>query len=104
MNYIDHVKKKDVAKAFNVSLDKVQQIGSKQLFIVYLEDINLLVSYLTAVGIFIPVNRTWYITKCKYSPTTSRQIKMFTSSINAKVCYVEEEITSSKIAMSLIES
>jgi len=51
---------------------KYEQIGSKQLFIVYFNQYTLLVSYRTIIG--FKQSGTWNITTQYYSVTTSRHI------------------------------
>lgn len=83
------VTKKDIAKSFNVSLDNVEQVQSKQLFIVYTSNAKLLVSYYTVIGVYEFNHCAWYITKEKYSTTTSRQITTFRNSIANPVIFIE---------------
>lgn len=67
---------KDIMIGFNVKRDKVKQFNSCQLFIVDTNYLGrILVSYKTTIGVFH--NLTWYITKEKFSPTTSKQITIF---------------------------
>ena len=58
---------------FNVARDKVKQVKSMQLFIVDSPRYgHILVSYQTIIGIYDFNNCTWYVTKEKFSVTTSK--------------------------------
>lgn len=83
---------KDIRARFNLRGEvNIKQIGSKQLFIVDCP-INgrLLISYYTVVGYF---NDKWYLTKYKYSLTTSKQLNQFARTTNFQVEWVNEQIT-----------
>jgi hypothetical protein len=54
---------------------EVEQVGSKQLFVVSFPTYKLLVSYLTIVGYHR--DQSWLLTKDKYSQTTTRHINYF---------------------------
>ncbi len=56
---------------------EINQVGSKQLFIVTYPTYQLLVSYLTMVGYRSQGN--WLLTTAKYSTTTSKQLTQFAS-------------------------
>lgn len=66
------VTKQDIKARFN---GKVEQLGSKQLFVVTFPTYQLLVSYLTIIG--YRSQGTWLLTTAKYSPTTSKQLTQF---------------------------
>lgn len=83
------VTKKHIKHYFNVKLEHVKQVQSKQLFIVYTNNAKLLVSYYTVIGIYEFNHCAWYITKEKFSKTTSRQITKFKNSIANPVRFVE---------------
>jgi len=75
-----------IQSQFNVSSDRVKQIGNKQLFIVDCpQQGRVLVSYRTIVGKFI--NDTWHLTTQKYSVTTSKQLTMFARSTSFDVIW-----------------
>ena len=80
------VTKENVASQFCIGLDKVQQLGSKQLFIAETPDLIVLVSYRTIVGVL--KNEVWYLTDKKCSVTTSKQMSQFTR--NRTVQYVDD--------------
>lgn len=67
------VTKNDVANYYEVNLSSVEQIDSKQLFVV---GVNL-ISYLTVVGRYNPDIQAWELTDYNYSVTTSRQLTQF---------------------------
>jgi hypothetical protein len=86
------VTKKDIRARFNLRGEvNIKQVSSKQLFIVDCP-INgrLLLSYYTVVGYF---NDRWYLTKYKYSQTTSRQLTQFANSTNFQVEWIDKQIT-----------
>lgn len=57
---------------------EVEQVGSKQLFIVTLQNnVTVLISYYTIVGFYSPAADVWYVTDRKYSQTTSCQLTAF---------------------------
>lgn len=76
----------------------VEQVGSKQLFIVELEGSTLLLSYWIIVGYLLfdgcmagaGLSRTWYLTPYKYSRTTSKQLTQFARGRAVKWCNAEE--------------
>ena len=70
---------KRIQSIFGVAREQVEQVGSKQLFIVKLEGYSLLVSYTTIIGINLR-GGVWQLTKEKYSVTTSKQTSQFMSS------------------------
>jgi len=76
------ITRKQVADKFNVNITDVEQVKSQQLFIIIKPDSMLLVSYLTIVGKYI--NGVWYLTKQKYSVSTSRQMSTFARTHNVK--------------------
>ena len=81
-----------IMNQFNVARDKVKQVKSMQLFIVDSHRYGrILVSYQTIIGIYDFNNCTWYITKEKFSVTTSKQTTQFINSIYNPVIRVEEE-------------
>lgn len=73
--------KRTVANVFGTALHQVEQIGSKQLYIVRKSSGSYLVSYTTIVGKFIFAddlhNNKWHLTAHKYSVTTSKQMTQF---------------------------
>ena len=80
------VTKKDVADLFTSFVNgrpcfcpEVHQVDNKQLFVVSYPDYQLLVSYLTIVG--IRTEGAWLLTTRKYSVTTSRQLTQFVKSL-----------------------
>lgn len=97
-----NITKKDVANQFGLPVAAIEQIGSKQLFIVdaaNFEDcfdsgtkkyynVRLLVSYRTIVGIC--KFGEWQITSEKFSPTTSKQLTQFLNSYNGVRVSVED--------------
>jgi hypothetical protein len=80
------VTKKDVQARFG---GKVEQVGSKQLFVVTQPSRQILVSYLTIVGYKYPANNVWLLTKTKYSTTTSKQLTQF--SYGKTIDWIEQE-------------
>jgi hypothetical protein len=54
---------------------EVEQVGSKQLFVVTYPTYKLLVSYRTVVG--YRSQGSWLLTTAKYSTTTSKQLTQF---------------------------
>lgn len=65
---------KDIKRVFNTV--RVEQVNSKQLFKVDLVGGDrVLISYYTIVGRYI--NNQWYLTKEKYSRTTTAQLHSF---------------------------
>ena len=82
---------KDIMIGFDVRRDKIKQFNSCQLFIVDTSYGRILVNYRTIIGIYDVNNCTWYITKEKYSVTTSKQTSQFINSIYNPVVRVEEE-------------
>jgi hypothetical protein len=66
---------------------EVQQVGSKQLFVVTYPTYQLLVSYRTIVG--YRSEGTWLLTKAKYSTTTSKQLTQF--SHGKTIGWIEQE-------------
>jgi hypothetical protein len=67
------ITKTDISRIFSDYDVTIEQEGSKQLFWVWLNTNDaLLVSYMTVVGCVI--NGKVYLTKRKYSVTTSRQV------------------------------
>lgn len=76
---MSNVEVKDIMLSFNVSRDKVKQVNTMQLFLVDTSNLGrVLISYKTIIGVFY--NLTWFITKEKFSTTTSKQITIFTRS------------------------
>jgi hypothetical protein len=78
------VTKKDIQARFG---GKVEQVGSKQLFIVMYPTYQVLVSYRTVVG--YRSQGGWLLTTAKYSPTTSKQLTQFAS--GKTIGWVEQE-------------
>lgn len=70
------VTKREIERRFNTS--DVEQVGSKQLFIVTTDTQTLLVSYYTIIGIY--VGARWLLTTEKFSSTTSKQTNQFKAS------------------------
>jgi hypothetical protein len=66
------VTKRDIQDRFG---GEVEQVGSKQLFVVTYPDYRLLVSYYTIVG--FRSQGAWLLTTAKYSKTTSKQLTQF---------------------------
>ena len=95
--------RKDIANQFGLPLDAIEQIGSKQLFIVDCSSypnsfdsysrkyysVSLLVSYKTIVGIYHTADSGWKLTSKKYSVTTTRQLSDFSKTYNT--CRVTED-------------
>ena len=81
---------KDIQARFSLRKSQVSQIGSKQLFIVDTYNGRLLLSYYTVVGYF---NDKWYLTKYKYSVTTSKQLSQFARSTTFQVEWIDRPIT-----------
>jgi hypothetical protein len=76
---------------FSLRESQVKQVGSKQLFIVdTCTNGRLLISYSTVVGYF---NDKWYLTRYKYSPTTSKQLTQFANKTKFKVEWIAKQIT-----------
>jgi hypothetical protein len=89
--------RKDIANQFGLPLNAVEQIDSKQLFIVDCSSypnsfdsysrkyysVSLLVSYRTIVGIYHTADSEWKLTSKKYSITTTRQLSDFSKTHNA---------------------
>jgi len=65
----------------------VEQVGSKQLFIVTYPSYRILVSYYTIVG--YKASGCWLLTTAKYSKTTSRQLTQF--AWDKTVSWIEQE-------------
>lgn len=63
---------KEIANLFNVSSETVEQIGSKQLFIISLKGKQYLISYRTIIGLVNAETNTLVLTGEKFSVTTSR--------------------------------
>ncbi|MFA5670243.1 MAG: hypothetical protein WC967_13455 [Balneolaceae bacterium] len=59
--------------------ERIEQVKSKQLFIVYYVNFSLLVSYTTVIGYkeHGSLDNKWNITNRKYSQSTSRQVTYF---------------------------
>lgn len=93
MNSRGHVTIKDI-KAIWPDAD-VQQVASKQLFIVQLTNIRILVSYKTIVGkyTYSPDHGyyVWLLSRYKYSSTTSKQLSQF--SRGQDVMFTDEPIS-----------
>ena len=95
------VTKKDIMVRFNLESSQVEQIQSKQLFKVYvpakttiesgyIKPKTLLLSYYTVIGYF---KDKWYLTRYKYSPTTSKQLTQFANKTSFQVEWVDKQIT-----------
>jgi len=85
------VTKKDIKDRFSLRDSQVSQIGNKQLYIVdTCHNGRLLLSYYTVVGYF---NDNWYLTRHKYSQTTSRQLSQFARSTSFQVEWIDKQIT-----------
>jgi hypothetical protein len=85
------VTKKDVMARFSLRDSQVRQIGAKQLFVIdTIHNGRLLISYYTVVGYF---NDKWYLTKYKYSQTTSKQLTQFANNTSFHVEWIDEQIT-----------
>lgn len=85
------VTKKDIMTRFDLRESQVSQVGSKQLFIVdTIHNGRLLVSYYTVVGYF---NDKWYLTRYKYSKTTSKQLTQFAYITNFQTEWIDNQIT-----------
>jgi len=71
----------------------VLQVDKQQLFIckdrvdTSILPTEILVSYLTQVG--YRIGATWYLTKQKFSPTTSKQVNQFANRVRSGGCVVE---------------
>jgi hypothetical protein len=78
------VTKRDIQGRFG---GEVEQVGSKQLFVVTYPTYKLLVSYRTVVG--YRSEGTWLLTKAKYSTTTSKQLTQF--SHGKTIGWIEQE-------------
>lgn len=71
---------KDIMNQFNLPRARVRQVKSQQLFIVeHPMRGRLLVSYHTVIGYF--KGNVWFITKEKFSSSTSRQTNRFIKSL-----------------------
>lgn len=95
--------RKNVANQFGLPLNAIEQIGSKQLFIVDCSSypgsydsysrkfysVSLLVSYRTIVGIYHTADSEWKLTSRNYSATATRQLSDFSKTHNT--CRVTEE-------------
>ena len=77
------VTKKSIANKFSPCT--VEQLGSKQLFIVDKGSYCLLVSYYTAIGYRLAGDNCWTLTAQKYSATTSKQTTWFSRNYNSQV-------------------
>ena len=89
--------RKDIANQFGLPLNAIEQIGSKQLFIVYCSSypnsfdsysrkyysVSLLVSYRTILGIYHTADSEWKLTSKTYSRTTTKQLSDFSKTHNA---------------------
>lgn len=85
------VTKKDIINRYNLKPSQVSQVGSKQLFIVdTIHNGRLLLSYHTVVGYFYD---KWYLTRYKYSSTTSRQLSQFARTTTFQVKWIDKQIT-----------
>lgn len=83
------VTKTDVSWIFNVQVDAIKQIDSKQLFIVDSPDKGrVLISYKTIVGRF--TDNEWLLTTERYSETTSKQLNQFANRTKFPVRYVAD--------------
>lgn len=81
---------KDIMISFNVPRSNVKQVNTMQLFIVDTSYLGrLLISYKTTIGIFH--NLTWYITREKFSTTTSKQITIFSRSTPFEVVRLDSD-------------
>lgn len=88
------VTKQTVMTLFNTP--SAVRVGRQQLFIVtLLNNVTVLVSYLTVVGYL--KGTVWYITDRKYNITTSRQITQF--SRNNRVQKLTENDFSSQLQL-----
>ena len=76
---------------FNVKRHQVEQEGSKQCAVVYLDDNQVFVSYDTVVG--FTCSGHWYFTEEKHSVTTSCQVSAF----DASRTYLPEDVFSSAL-------
>ena len=83
-----------IANYFNISVEQVEQHGSKQLFTIQYRGTRCLVSYYTIVGVYR--HGTWYVTRHKYSVTTSKQVSQWSRGISS-IVYIEDEIDIDKI-------
>ena len=87
---MSNVEVKDIMVSFNVSRDKVKQVNTMQLFLVDTGNLGrILVSYKTIIGVFY--NLTWFITTQKSSPTTSKQITIFSRSTHFDVIRLDSD-------------
>ena len=71
---------KDTRARYGDSWNNITQVGSKQLFVLSepvtsMSHDALLVSYCTPVAYHS--NDTWYVTRTRYSVTTSKQLTQF---------------------------
>jgi hypothetical protein len=83
------VTKTHIANYFNIPVEHVEQHGRKQLFTIQYKDTQCLVSYYTIVGVYR--HGAWYITRHKYSRTTSKQVSQWAYGMSG-IVYIEEEI------------
>ena len=89
------VTRKDLANRLGIPLDSIEQVDSKQLFIIYGHMADYLVSYYTIVGFRPSGNKVWKITTMKYSPTTSKQLNQF--AYGRQVDWVEGELIPDRV-------
>lgn len=78
------VTKKDLANSLGISITLIEQVDSKQLFVVRVGNYKELYSYYTKVGetgFTEDFKACWILTKTKYSPTTSKQLTQFANSM-----------------------
>lgn len=88
------VTKRNISAIFGVPLSAIEQVGSKQLFIVNISsgDIgyrHILVSYRTIIG--YNDSEFWYITTKRYSRATSCQITAFSRNRWDRIKYIPNE-------------
>jgi len=88
------VTRAQVASYFGIDLTDVEQHGAKQLFTIQYKGTQCLVSYYTIIGVYR--HGTWYVTRHKYSRTTSKQVSQWAYGMEG-IVYIEEEIDINKI-------
>lgn len=83
--------KADIKRMFNHD-SRIEQHDSKQLFTVYEKAGIYLLSYTTIIGFKDSLANVWYVTKQKYSSTTSRHISSHRKSTNCLIEYLEPKV------------
>lgn len=88
--------KTELANILNIDKSMIEQVGSKQLFVVRRSLNKELYSYRTKVGYSELVDGivVWKLTTTKYSPTTSKQLTQFSNAMHSKGinCVYSDEV------------